>query len=297
VNLIQQAAYDMGDLSFNLTPYRAVFIDPYKKTLSESLYSDIVAVLDKRCSNEEGCYYKTHAFPHVNLIGPVALGSYGCTIVTDILPACTSAIQVIELLETLLENLKRDQNDTSVGRVANKCIVCTLVNAASQRIKNSGGVENNDGTPSDLFLINTKSATNMGFRSIPNIDYSQDVLNLHDTKSWQLDDVIAINQEYAIEYIDGTWMVIRLSGFNKEDIGLHESVRKLFDAPYGAITKDIGTESTTVDGLTRIKHASSDNSPEEEVVVTLKDHLVKVVVDDDDDGDDDDDYADFIARL
>jgi hypothetical protein len=156
VNLIQQAAYDMGDLSFNLTPYCAVFIDPYKKTLSESLYSHIVAVLDTRCSNEEGCYYKTHAFPHVNLIGPVAIGSYGCSIVTDILPACTSAIHVIELLETLLENLKRDQKDTSVGRVANKCIVCTLVNAASQRIKNSGGVENNDGTPSDLFLINTK---------------------------------------------------------------------------------------------------------------------------------------------
>jgi hypothetical protein len=103
--------------------------------------------------------------------------------------------------------------------VSNKCIVCTIINQAAQRIQHNGAIKRREETAShkaqnyerhmDLYLINTQHATAIGFKTLSHIDYSQDVFNIHDTHMYQLDDVLSINKVYAIELVGTTWTVIR----------------------------------------------------------------------------------------
>ena len=79
-----------------------------------------------------GCYYKTHCFPHVQLPGPVAVGSYTGILLTQVLYCATKLDQQEALLETVHEALTNNCAKTSVERRAGLCIVCTLINAASK---------------------------------------------------------------------------------------------------------------------------------------------------------------------
>jgi hypothetical protein len=70
------------------------------------------------------------------------------------------------------------------------------------------GKHGNEGG-ADWYLINTGRATAIGFKTLANIDYSQDVFNIGDMHIHQLDGLLNINQNYTIERILNIWTVIR----------------------------------------------------------------------------------------
>jgi hypothetical protein len=68
----------------------------------------------------------------------------------------------------------------------------------------------------NLYLINKGRATAIGFKTLANIEYSQDLFNISDTHMHQLDGLLKINQNYAIERIGNIWTVIRMDCDNKK---------------------------------------------------------------------------------
>jgi hypothetical protein len=214
VDVSNYVTYDMEDLSFNLTPRRSCFLDPYRKALSDTTYQTIVEILDAKCSNGERCYYKTDVFPHVDSVGSVALSSWVGKIFTRQLLSCTNDQNIDDICELVYTALRPLAGVSSAMRVLNKCIVCTLINASAQRIGYNGAVfgrDDDERRDLDLFLLHKGHATAIGFKTQPNVDYSQDVFNIYDTSIYQLDDVLSINKRYNIKWIRDDWVVIRLS--------------------------------------------------------------------------------------
>jgi hypothetical protein len=227
VDVSNYATYDMEDLSFNLTPRRSCFLEPYKKALSDTTYQTMVEILDAKCSNGEGCYYKTTVFPHVDSIGPVALSAWVGEIFTRILVSCTNDQHIEDICEQVYTLLRPQPVMSSAMRVSNKCIVCTLINASAQRIRYNGAVlgrDDDERKDSDLFFLNTGRATAIGFKTLSNVDYSQDVFNIHDTRIYQLDDVLSINKRYAIEWMHNDWVVVGLAATTDDGQGSGESL-------------------------------------------------------------------------
>lgn len=103
----EQGMYDLGDLTFNLTPRRSMYITPYQSFTHDAEKLKVICrALDRQCSNGFGCYYRTKFFPHVKQPGPVALPKGGVEeIITDLLPAADNSQQIKILLEILYTNI------------------------------------------------------------------------------------------------------------------------------------------------------------------------------------------------
>ena len=73
------STYDFENLIFHLTPNRSLdYIDDFKEIYgymekNNENHEIVEAVLDAKCTNGDGCWYKTLFYPHIQTPGPILL--------------------------------------------------------------------------------------------------------------------------------------------------------------------------------------------------------------------------------
>ena len=183
-------AYELDDLSFNLTPRRPTLLRHLRATLTNSAIIDdaracgwaldetdvesagamldrIAQELDATCSRGDGCYFSSTFFPHVGQHGPVAYGRCVEDVVVDLANRVVTRAILLEVVGAMNQLLVPESEGGGNTRRAGEprlCICCLLVQQAANALdaRSSGLVGPPDQTEmaKPIFIVRGDDDTN-----------------------------------------------------------------------------------------------------------------------------------------